>query len=89
MDKHGARIPITASDRKRTLERRLAQIRKAQDNLRTQVRMGTNDFEVYGQYVNTGRQEKFEILTKNVYDPNNDLPEMNCKGARNMTPEKK
>ena len=75
-------IPIAANERKRVLERRLAQIRKTQDNLRTQVRMGIDDFEVYGKYLHTGRQEKFELLPSSVYDPNNDLPGINCRDAK-------
>ena len=75
-------IPIAASERKRVLERRLALIRKTQENLRTKVRMGVNDFEVYGKYLHTGRQEKFELLPSSVYDPNNDLPAINCHDAK-------
>ena len=50
---------------------------KSQENLCTQVRIGNNDFEVYGKYIKTGGQEKFELLPKSSYDPNDDLPQNN------------
>ena len=72
-------IPIAATDRKVELERRLARIRKTQENLRTQVRLGDDDFEVYGKYVKTGAQAKFQLIPKEKYDPGCDLPPVKCK----------
>ena len=43
-------ISIAANEWKKILERRLAQIRKTQENLRTQVRLGEDDFEVYTKF---------------------------------------
>ena len=72
-------IPTSANNRKMELERRLTKIRKTQENLRTQVRIGDDDFIVYGKYVKTNGPEKFEIIEKEKYDPNNDLPKIICK----------
>ena len=72
-------IPLAASERKIELERRLARIRKTQTNLRTQVRLGEEDFDVFGKISNTGRTEKFEIIPREKYDPNEDLPRIKCK----------
>ena len=75
----GPWIPLAASDRKVELERRLAKIRKTQPNLRTQVRLGEDDFDVLGKYANTGKVEKFELIPRERYDPNYDLPKIRCK----------
>ena len=72
-------IPLAASERKVELERRLARIRKTQTNLRTQVRIGEEDFDVFGKISNTGRTEKFELIPREKYDPNGDLPRIKCK----------
>ena len=72
-------IPLAANDRKMEIEKRLAKIRKTQVNLRTQVRIGNDDFDVLGKISNTGRAERFEIIHKEKYDPNNDLPKIRCK----------
>ena len=71
---------MAANSRKIKLERLLTKIRKTQVNLRTQVLLGNEDFEVYGKYVKTGGAEKIKVIEKNKYDPNNDLPRINCKG---------
>ena len=44
-------IPMAANNRKIELERRLARIRKTQENLHTQVRLGDHDLVVYGKYI--------------------------------------
>ena len=79
-------IPLAASDRKVELERRLAKIRKTQPNLRTQVRIGDSDFDVLGKMVNTGKVEKFEVIPRERYDPNLDLPKIRCKESESNDP---
>ena len=61
--------------------RRLAQIRKTQPNLRTQLRLGKEDFAIFGKYLNPdnpAKKEAFEELPLNFIDPNKDLSEVNC-----------
>ena len=55
-------IPTAANNRKLEIERRLAQIWKTEDNLRTQNRLGDDDFVVYGKYIKTSGPEKFTVM---------------------------
>ena len=58
---------------------------KTQPNLRTQIRLGKDDFIIFGKYINKDnnvKKEVFEKLSMDIIDPNKDLPTINCKDRK-------
>ena len=75
-------VPQAAKDRFDEIERRLRSIRSTQPNLRTQVRLGENDFDIRCKYINTGGKEIYEKYPLDKLDPEETLPPILCKGAK-------